>query len=724
MSFEKVLTIPDTQKIFLAFLKPAHRIDGEAWAQHVVYTNCYWIVYSHGDVVEVKEDDDYDYSEYTNLIDLNNSPTGFFYDEAEEKLYLHTSGSDDPVNYIIQSYFWIKITNLQPVDDPIIYNGDYFLPYLKAENLPAISMGVNEIFVGGTTLSFGTVSFINDGWWDTALNIYSFERKDFYLQLGGKRHGILSFGDLFTGITGDVSWSEEEVGIEIMDNRYAIFKNPLTTAFDIITFPYMDPAWEGKAIPTGYGSKEDVQPVLIDSRNLDYKICIRELDSIDEVRAGGIPLTEDVEYETDLPDGEFTLNGCPWLAGGTTYYLVISTEDVWGIDPLNHIRFMVDDGAGYADGQLFEIKLGDFWTGAAKDVNFQLISKEADAVTANESLLVSFLAGSDNLGLKDIIGRFKLGQSFEFAGVDQKIVKIKFQVKKIGVPVGNLRIEIHSDKVGTRVGGWATIDMEDIATGGDYAWHEFEFIDYDGSKEIEADFTTGDDTAREILEHALEHLMNMNMDLIDEDLMDDLEAKRTEILGVFLDQDITGEGFVNKLGITSAFHFVPLPGGTFGPIVFAAGEPADTPHLFDEDYISFKQQREPENVILSVVIKYGQDPISGEWLQVKRTSTTSGILYGATEILELETWLTSKADAETLGDLILGTVEQPKKKLFITLSVIGFTMYPGQKIKVWRTRADNDSGVFNGVLYRIIKMVANSSNGTVSMECWRDTQSY
>lgn len=723
MSFEKVLAIPDTEKIFLAFLKPAHRIDGLAWAQHMVQTNCWWVAYSDGDVVEVTEDGAYDYTKFTNLVDLNNNATGFFYDESAEILYLHTSGSDDPVNYVVQSFFWVKITNQQPVDDPIIYNGDYFLPYLKAQSLPAITIGVNELFAGGTTLNFGKVAFINDDWWDTALNNYIFEKKDFYLQLGGKRHGILSFGTLFTGITGDISWDDDEVGIEIMDNRYAIFKNPLTTIFTLAAFPDMDIAWENKAIPTGYGSKADIQPVLIDKKNLIYKLCLRELDSIDEVRAGGIPLVEDEEYETDLADGEFTLNGPPWLTGGTTYYLVISTEDVWGIDAANYISLKCDNGAGYADGQLFEIRLGDIWNGVAKDLNFELISKDAEAETANEQLLVSFATGVDSIGLKDNIIRFKLGQSFEFVGDDQKILKVKLQLKKVGVPTGTMRIEIHSDKVGTRVGGWATIDIEELDDA-NYHWEIFEFTDYDNVREIEADFTTADSTARDILEHALVTLMEVDPDLIDDALMDDLEAKRTAVLGIFLDGDITGESFINMLTTTSAFYFVPLPGGTFGPVVFAAGEPAGTPHLYDEDYITFTQQRQSENVVKSVIIKYGKDPVSGEWKQVKRTSATSGILYNAIEVLELETWLTLEADAIILGDLILGMVEQPSKKVFITLPIIGFTMYPGQKVKLWRLKADNDAGVFNGVLHRIIKMTQNLSASTVSMECWRDTQSY
>jgi len=206
--------------------------------------------------------------------------------------------------------------------------------------------------------------------------------------------------------------------------------------------------------------------------------------------------------------------------------------------------------------------------------------------------------------------------------------------------------------------------------------------------------------------------------------MDDLEAKRTETLGVFLDENITGEGFINRLGITSAFHFVPLPGGTFGPVVFAAGEPSGTPHLFDEDYIRFSQQRQPEATVKAVIVKYGKDPVSGDWKQVKRTSSTAEILYKAVDILEVETWLTNKTDAETLGDIYLGLVENPLKKVFLTLSIIGFTMYPGQKVKLWRTRADNASGVFSGVLHRIIKMTKSLASGTVSMECWKDTQSY
>lgn len=723
MSFSKVLAIPDTEKIFLAFLKPAHRIDGDVWAQHMVYTNCWWMVHSDGDVVEVTEGAS-KYTEHTSLSNLNGNPSGFYFDAPAEVLYVHTSGSDDPSggSYIIQSYFWVKIANQQPVDDPIIYNDDYFLPFLKSSSLPSIVTSVNELFIGGAALNFGKISFINDGWWDLMLNDYIFERKEFYLQLGGKRHGLPSFGTLFTGITGDIDWSDDEVGIEIMDNRYAIFKNPLTTKFTLTAYPNMDTAWENKPIPTGYGAKENIQPVLIDRKNLIYKLCLRDLDSIDEVRAGGISLIEGTHYDTDLSNGQFTLNGPPWLAKLTTYYIVISTDALWA-NAANYVSIMCDNGAGYADGQTFEIDNGGVWTGVAKDLNFKVLSKEASVETADEELLISFISGSDSIALKDNIARFKIAQSFQFNAADQKITKIGLQLKKVGSPTGTLRVEIHSDQAGTRLGGWATIDIDSLSTGVFY-WRFLEYTEYENVEEIEVDFTTEDSIARDILEHALESLMGIDMSLIDSDLMDALEAARTETLAVFLDEDLTGEGFINRLGITSAFHFVPLPNGTFGPIVFVAGEPSGTPHLYDEDYISFSQQRQAENTAVKVIIKYDKDPTNDEWKQVERISSTAGELYKAVEILEVETWLIEKTDAEALGDLYLGLIEEPLKKVFIALPIVGFTMYPGQKVKLWRTRADNAGGVFDGVLHRLIKLTKNLSNGTVNLECWKDTQSY
>ncbi|MBA7702805.1 hypothetical protein ES703_111579 [subsurface metagenome] len=85
-----------------------------------------------------------------------------------------------------------------------------------------------------------------------------------------------------------------------------------------------------------------------------------------------------------------------------------------------------------------------------------------------------------------------------------------------------------------------------------------------------------------------------------------------------------------------------------------------------------------------------------------------------------KTFLRERSEAETLAQLYLDMVKVPEKKVHIELSIVGFDMYPSQKVKLWRSVADAAGGSLNGVLYRIMKTDKNLSNGLVKLECVKD----
>jgi hypothetical protein len=223
MSFEDVVSKADWTKVFMFEVQPAKRIDTESWTQHGVYANCWRIDYDEI-VVEVEEDGSA-YTECLSLLELDNlsGGMGFYYDEDNEYLWVHTSGASNPgasgAAFLV-AYHWEYYTNIQDEDEPVIYNGHYYLPYLRSEDLPDIEQAVSDYYEGGINLGFGDIKLINaDGYFDTRLSAYVYEWKNMKLKVGNLGAAYLDVATLWIGITGNIEWSDEEVIFEILDPR-------------------------------------------------------------------------------------------------------------------------------------------------------------------------------------------------------------------------------------------------------------------------------------------------------------------------------------------------------------------------------------------------------------------------------------------------------------------------------------------------------------------------
>lgn len=225
MAFENTVRKADWTKVFLVEMEPAVRLDLEYWWQDPVYTNC-WYRKHEPEVSRVKVSGD-TYEEAVNLPDLNSMSggEGWFWDKDTQRLYLHMANGDDPMSesgyyYFVTVFHWEYYTNIQDEDEPVLYYGKYYLPYLRSEELPDIEQGVTDYYEGGVSLGFGDIILINaDGYWDARLSTYAYEWKQMKLRVGDL--GATS-GDVITlwqGVMADIDWSDEEVKFEILDPR-------------------------------------------------------------------------------------------------------------------------------------------------------------------------------------------------------------------------------------------------------------------------------------------------------------------------------------------------------------------------------------------------------------------------------------------------------------------------------------------------------------------------
>lgn len=219
MAFEDHLGDAVWQKIYLLEIELGHRIDGDAWTQSGADPSWY-IPHSEGEPSKVEEDG-VKYAERANLADCNSNSSSWFWDSGNTRLYVHTSGSDDPggASYIILSYFWVHYINMQ-LDVPIVFNGNYYLPYINDDNVPDIVFETSGYHEGGIRQSFGSIRLINaDGYFDTRLTDYIHEAKKLIWRVGKKGDVYGDYAVLWRGWTGGVGWKDEEIEIEIEDMR-------------------------------------------------------------------------------------------------------------------------------------------------------------------------------------------------------------------------------------------------------------------------------------------------------------------------------------------------------------------------------------------------------------------------------------------------------------------------------------------------------------------------
>lgn len=219
MSFTDILALTDWEKIYLTETELGYRIDGLVWTQSNG-DNSWYISHTEGEPTRVEEDG-VAYTERVSLILCNANAGSWYWDSANQRLYIHTTGSDDPKDaYIILSYFWERITSSQDEEFPIIFNDHFYLPYMNSDDMPDITQEVSDYYEGGSKQSFGSIRYINsDGYFDARLTKYRYEFSKIIVKLGARGYGYVDFATIWIGYIGDIHWGDDEVEFEIEDFR-------------------------------------------------------------------------------------------------------------------------------------------------------------------------------------------------------------------------------------------------------------------------------------------------------------------------------------------------------------------------------------------------------------------------------------------------------------------------------------------------------------------------
>jgi hypothetical protein len=182
----------------------------------VVYYSCWFIYHPEGEPSKV-EANGLELTKKTSLMECHIDNNSWFYEPGSKRLYLHTSGSDDPGNgsYVIVAYFWEYIAS-----EVIYLDGHEYLPYLRREDLPALNYSTGGYHEGGTRQAFGSIKWINtDGYFDARLSAYIYEAKKMLIKLGRRGAAYADYLTYFVCLTGNIRWSDSDVEVDIEDLR-------------------------------------------------------------------------------------------------------------------------------------------------------------------------------------------------------------------------------------------------------------------------------------------------------------------------------------------------------------------------------------------------------------------------------------------------------------------------------------------------------------------------
>lgn len=499
--------------------------------------------------------------------------------------------------------------------------------------------------------------------------------------------------------------------------------------FWISNYPNMDSSKDGHVIPERYGEKTNIEPVCINTSIMQYQIARLEIKAIDAVEADGIDLEEDENYETDLTNARFTIYGMPYCVGGQTYILVLQGD--FGINGVDYIEVGGDSGAGYGDGQYYEIDGANNWVAdAGKDLCFKIYGKKY--LDADEELIVEHDKSNydTDYPLRDAGVRSKIAQSFLMPADSYYVTRVIIWVKKTGAPINYFRLSILENDQETRVGGLT--ERKDVSEfNAAITLLQNKYYQYTSDSDVRVDikgymdnFGNLIDTHAGVLEDLWVTQMGRSSDLLDTVSFDALKSGHTEPINPQLDKEESFQTILERLEAGALFKFIPQLDGTWAVPFYEAGVTSGVVHLRNEDFLSFRCYRDAKSIYYKTQVLYDIDPSSGKYKKREATSYIAQYLYKRNSTLPIETYLKDASDAEALADIYIALNEIPQKNVIYETSGYAFEAIPTEKVLISRDRADSITGSFSSIIFRILRLNKRISTGTVEVKALLDELSY
>jgi titin len=391
-AFEKLMRRPMAEILWRLKVNPSMVLEGWTLTSGVTYEQT---IGERGIDIEAVYENGEAYAEKTSIATVEATAATFWFDYFTRKLYIHTSDGIAPSNYFLTASFWLYFTNWQEAGAETIFNDNYYLPFLKSENIPSISEAIQPYYEGNFTLSMASIALINgvinkQPFFDRLVERYNWLNRKAVLEVGG-----LDFADadfmppIRTGIISDWLIDDATFTLNLTDLREGLQCSIPRDQYKIEDFPNMDSNLQDQYRPFGFGTITNAPGKCIDTINRIYEFHNGRIKSVTQVMQNGTALSAGTDYWIDYQRGRVT------LAKTLTY----QTSDIILIDFIGQVNSC--DTAITNGGDIFKYIFNNFLGLDNSELNLDSINETRYARTT--ALAAYFYKDSGNSGSDNVI---------------------------------------------------------------------------------------------------------------------------------------------------------------------------------------------------------------------------------------------------------------------------------------------------------------------------------
>lgn len=492
-------------------------------------------------------------------------------------------------------------------------------------------------------------------------------------------------------------------------------------------------------IPIAVGDIHNIVPVCIDTLLQKFKVADHAIHAVSEVRSAEEVLILTTDYTVDLVNGEISITSTPKVEAAKTYYFMFESDiDIDGVNYLvyeeNLGHYHPITGAEFDGERLWTINGAGVWADSGKGLYFDVYGKTSLDNSSEEVLIQRYSkkyftkTGHWDWGakLRDHADRTKIAQQFTTpaAGGPWYITRIKIGASVAGAPdTARVTTIAILDDAKAQVGA-LSVPYDSPGGSGNFP-QRGEATDL--GVDIEGAETGGAmiDRVSDALIFLVVTILSKSATLLDAAALANLAALRTQTIKFFLDNELSFGAQVGKLEAGQLWKLVPLGDSTYATIVYEAGEPAGTPDLHDEDYLSFRMWYDFSAVRYKTRVLYDEDAKSGEFKAEEVTSDYARFFYHNEETLELETYHASQAGAAWCAGKYSAMYETPPIMVEFEVHGYGLDLIAGRdKVKLTRARALYAGGTLAAALFRIQNLQKKPGTSTTVITAQLDQQTY
>jgi hypothetical protein len=201
-TFAQMIAKPDVRRVLLCEMRPRKELGTLAWWS--TGAGSHWADWPYFPIHEVKSQIS-TYTKKVSIAECDGATESWFHDAANKRLYIHTTGWWDPTEYM----YLIFATVMIPISSgaaaaPVAYiptgmtDTMLYLPFLDASGV-SVTQEVESFETGSLTLSYGSLSILNDGsayYWERD---YIWDYADFEIKVGPTGEVYARFETIFVG---------------------------------------------------------------------------------------------------------------------------------------------------------------------------------------------------------------------------------------------------------------------------------------------------------------------------------------------------------------------------------------------------------------------------------------------------------------------------------------------------------------------------------------------